>query len=137
MLLGYVAYPKNLILICLKTSLRLYHLWLSHLLLMKVVIVEVNLALSPRQTGVRETKSNLKSDASLALTLIPTKYHVNVQRWLSDRLQFTSCNPFFDNPESLLEHDELLCEKQRTYQICHTGVSCTYIPPNLVFTGSA
>ena len=62
------------------------------------------------QNGEQGVKSPLQ------VKELATKYHVSVQtvrRWLRDclPLRFTSRNPFFDNPELLLERDESLCEK--------------------------
>ena len=46
-----------------------------------------------------------------------------VRRWLSNclPLRFISCNPFFDNTELLLKHDESLCEKYDIHIRCIRG----------------
>ena len=95
---------------------------LFHLLLMLSGDIEVNPGPkinSNRRTAKSRFISDLNTNASLAHSdpkEIATKYHVSVrtvQRWLRDRLplRFTRDNPFFDNPELILERDESLYEK--------------------------
>ena len=127
---GYVAYPKWFqyrTRICLKDFVKaLPFMALFHLLLMLSGDIEVNPA-PKTETNRRTAKgtfiSDLNADASLAHSdpkELATKYHVSVQtvqRWLRDclPLRFTSSNPFFDNPQLLLECDESLCEKYNVH----------------------
>ena len=94
---------------------------LFHLLLTLSGDIEVNpgpKSKTNKHTAKSRFISDLNTDVSLAHSdpkELATKYHVNVrtvQRWLRDclPLRFTSCNPFFDKPELLLECDESLCE---------------------------
>ena len=122
---GYVAYPKwfkSHTLIYFKNFLKaLPFMALFHLLLMLSGDIEVNPG-PKSKTNQRTAKSRFMSDLNADASLVhsdpkelATKY-VNVrtvQRWLRDclPLRFTSCNPFFDKPELLLERDKLLCEK--------------------------
>ena len=99
---------------------------LCHLLLMLSGDIEVNPGPKIKtnwSTAKSRFISDINTDASLAHSdpkELAIKYHVNVQtvrRWLSDctPLRFTSYNPFFDNPELLLERDESLCEKYHVH----------------------
>ena len=99
---------------------------LFHLLLMLSGDIEVNPG-PKSKTNKRTAKSRFISDLNTDISLahsdpkeLATKYHVNVQtvqRWLRDclPLRFTSCNPFFDKPELLLECDESLCKKYNVH----------------------